>query len=246
MISHLESGSCKSKINWEKMDQLMIENDTTGIIVEPDASTTRAACKEQILLALGLDDSSSVISSTDGGVGILTPASSEDLSRSNSMSSTDGFRPNLLLTPSDRSEDSDGEGSQVTITRRASIDTDDLAQFNFEPREGVLVHRYSTSDSSSQAFSPSPTGIMTPQSESDASGIFVLPERKYACPLCAKNKKKFMTKEGLQTHMESQAHASKIYHCPVSFLLGVDGVEVGGEEVEGEEVQDVEWADGTY
>lgn len=225
MLSHLESGTCKSGITWEKLDQLMIENDTTNIIIEPDAFATRAAYREKILLALDFDDSSSIVS-TDGGVGILTPTSIEDSSRSNSITSSGGYRPNFPLTPSEHSEDSDVEGSQATITRRASIGSDDL-DFDFNPRPGFTRHD-SISSISSQALSLTPTGLLTPQSESNASGVLILPEMEYSCPLCPEQKKKFKTRQGLQAHMESQAHASKIYHCPISFLLDIDGLDIAG------------------
>lgn len=42
---------------------------------------------------------------------------------------------------------------------------------------------------------------------------------EFACPLCSETKKKFRTREALQRHMESQTHASKIYHCPLELLL---------------------------
>lgn len=161
-----------------------------------------------MLLYLGVDTDTD--SSTDGGVTFTPPP----MSRSNSISTEGGAR--IFDTPK--------EGLQGTITPRrnsiGSVNSDDFAAFDFQPR--WAVHPESTS---SHEFS---AGIPTPSPSEDGSedsGVLLdlpaaIEQIKFACPLCSEIKKKFKTREALQKHMESQTHASKIYHCPLGLLLG--------------------------
>lgn len=209
LLYHLESGSCPSGLTWQALAELIIANDPTNIITEPDAAATRAAFAGQMLLYLGIDTDSD--SSTDGGVTFTPPP----MSRSDSSSTEGGAK--IFHTPS--------EGSQGTITPRhnsiGSDNSDDFAAFDFQPR--WVMHPESTS---SREFS---TGIPTPSPSEDGSeesGVLLdLPvaveQIEFGCPLCSETKRKFRTREALQSHMESQTHASKIYHCPLKLLLGL-------------------------
>ena len=83
--------------------------------------------------------------------------------------------------------------------------------------------------------SPSP-GILTPSTgSSDAGGCLLTPDassegsfnwalaptsksKYFRCPLCPPHRKGFATKWALESHLESPAHAPKIFHCPVNLL----------------------------
>lgn len=205
---HLESGSCPSKLTWQTLAELIIAHDPTNIIAEPDAAATRAIFAARMQFYLGIDTDTDF--STDGGVTFTPPP----MSRSNSISTEGGAR--IFDTPS--------EGSQGTITPRrnsiCSTNSDDFATFDFQPR--LVAHPDSTS---SHEFS---TGIPTPWPSEDGSeenGVLLdlpaaIEQIEFACLMCSETKKKFRTRGALQTHMESQTHASKIYHCPLVLLLG--------------------------
>lgn len=162
-----------------------------------------------MMFRLGVDTDSDADTEPDGGVTFTPPP----MSRSNSMSTEGGARI----------FDMSSEGSQGTVTpcgnSIGSVSSDDFAAFDFQPRwvvhpDGIDEHEF-------------PAWIRTPSPSEDGSeesGVLLdLPAvaelNKFACPLCSETKKRFKTREALQTHVGSQTHASKIYHCPLNLLL---------------------------
>lgn len=160
-----------------------------------------------MMLYLGVETDTD--SELDGGVTFTPPP----MSRSNSMSTEGGAR--IFDTPS--------EGSQGTITPRrnsiSSLNSDDFAAFDFQPRGAAHPDSASEHELS--------TGILTPSPSEDGSEENGVPldlpaaaePNEFACPLCSETKKGFRTTGALQTHMRSQTHAPKIYHCPLELLL---------------------------
>lgn len=159
-----------------------------------------------MMLYLGVETDTD--SELDGGVTFTPPP----MSRSNSMSTEGGAR--IFDTPS--------EGSQGTITPRrnsiSSLNSDDFAAFDFQPRGAAHPDSASGHELS--------TGILTPSPSEDGSEENGVPldlpaaaePNEFACPLCSETKKGFRTTGALQTHMRSQTHAPKIYHCPLELL----------------------------
>lgn len=206
LLYHLESGSCPSKLTWKALAELVIAHDHTNNITEPDAAASRAAFAEQMMLYLGVDTDTDTDSEPDGGVTFTPPP----MSRSNSTSTEGGARI----------FDISSEGSQTPWGNSlGSVSSDDLAALDFQPR--WVEHPDSTNEREFPAWdwTPSPS-----EDGSEDSGVLLdLPAvtelNEFACALCSKTKKRFRTREALQTHMESQTHASKIYHCPLDLLL---------------------------
>lgn len=162
-----------------------------------------------MMLYLGVDTDSDTDTEPDSGVTFTPPP----MSRNNSMSTEGGARIFDLSS----------KGSQGTVTpwgnSICSVSSDDFAAFDFQPR--WVVHPDSTDEHKFSAWirTPSPS-----EDGSEESGVLLnLPAitelNEFACPLCSKTKKRFKTREALQMHMESQTHASKIYHCPLDLLL---------------------------
>lgn len=222
MLAHLESGACASKLTRHMIDDIVIANDPTNMITDPVAVQTRA--RDRMMIT-----SSMYSSSTDGSV-MFTP-SEASIAYSNrtaseswggiSTDSSDG-----TITPGYVGSDTDSDEFQFTSSGTTRLNSISSSSY------GYLSTPDDSSDSGSGVFltpSDSGSGMFTPTSAASLSSQLTI--NKLMCPMCPTSSKQYKSMNALHTHMQSQAHAAKIYHCPpASLMLGNDHKSSGKRE----------------
>lgn len=229
MLAHLESGACPSKLTRRMIDDLVIANDPTNIITDPAAVDTMLRDRMMI--------TSSSYSPSVGGSVMFTPSQTSIAYSSRGSENwddifTDGNDSDGVATFDDESSSSDSEDSQS--------DSDD-SRFTSSGTVTPTLDR-----SSSSIFGHAPTPSI---SSSSVGGVFLTPSAStsrfftpseasfssqlipstFTCPLCPEqNPKQYKDINSLHIHMQSRAHASKIYRCPSpSLMLGSDHKSTG-------------------
>lgn len=153
LVAHMENGTCRSGMNRQKLNRLVL-----------------------------MQDSEHLITSSDGSFESLGWASLEnepDLSSSGIMTPSTDSGEGVMLTPS---------SSQMDLM---SLVVRDLTGLDL-------------SDTDSDC------------TELPADGI-------YLCPLCPNSLRRFNGRKALDQHMQSPAHMSKIFHCPLILFQGNSG-----------------------
>lgn len=194
LLNHLESGSCKSGMNREKLNQLIIYHDEHRHITCVNAATIDDLLRKTEPASLGTSACSWRNETDCDPRAVLTP-SSQSINESQSypfnysaISSDDGDDESfggVLLTPS--SGDISSEMSPVRSPQ-------------FWPDDGL-----------SEIDQREPLVEKAP------------PSRLLRCLLCPPGHRFFRSARSLQMHMDSPVHAPKIFHCPMAFVSSASG-----------------------
>lgn len=243
MLTHIESGFCRSKLNRDIIDDIIIANDPTNIITEAAAVEVRAQDRASIasseysssidgsvfLTSSEADSdfeqfgSDIMVGSISGSDGTITPRArrvSDHGSDSNSDSDDDDY--NGLPTPSDSE-------NGVTLTPSDSEDSDYCyLPTPSDSEDDVYLTPSNSGDSRSGVY-------LTPSETSGAGSLFTmstdtlcsLPQPTVIkCPICpAHIKRTFPNIDALHTHLRSKVHQPKIYHCPSPDAPGSDAAD---------------------
>lgn len=225
MLAHLESGACASKLTRDMIDDLIIANDPTNIITDPVAVGTRA--RDRMLIT------SSIYSSSIDGSAMFTP--SETNSTYTSSVSSENWDDIFASSNSSDGTITPGQGRSSSEGSEGSIAGSDDLQFmssvgTATPTHGSISSSTFSYFSTPSVSSDSRSGVpLTPSNSgseyftpSEASFSSQLSTIKLSCPLCpASSTKQYKDINALNTHLRSQIHAAKIYHCPpASLMLG--------------------------
>jgi DNA-directed RNA polymerase subunit RPC12/RpoP len=218
MIAHLESGACKSKLNRQKLDDLIRQHDTANVVLKVEYSNP-----------------ANLLSS-----GLLTP-----METPSSLPPFHGASfPFPAASVEDRSDSDDEEATEIHYRRRSSSHTADDCTIQGPPFVGTSLPRFSPtiseipdSDSDEEgtiiltptssisrresfSFAPSSpvipltSGVSTPRSTYSTT-LFLQRVFGRTCYLC---NREFKNETAAQQHATSTAHAPRIYHCP-TFLF---------------------------
>jgi len=225
MMSHLESGACKSGLNRQKIDDVIRQHDTSNVILKVGAGSSSQTIQDAVpnhappVAAGSIKDIDSDSDSDDEGTIILTPATATSFSRRESFA--DIHTPSTLsgfATP-----------QSYTTSSHQEIPTPSTLSGYSTPRSyatGFVDTESPTSFSRRESFSDIPTpsstlsGLSTPRSnitgfgETDLQFVFG-PGFERICYIC---NREFSTPKALQTHLDGLAHAPRIYKCP-TFLF---------------------------
>ncbi|KAF8539761.1 hypothetical protein BDD12DRAFT_82802 [Trichophaea hybrida] len=214
MLSHLESGACKSGLNRQKIDDVIRQHDTSNMILKVGAGSSSQTIQDAApnhptpapARSIGeADADSDSDSDSDGGCTIiLTPTTETSFSRRASFaeihtpsSTLSGFAtPHSYATPLHQ------EGFSNIPTPSSALSGYSTPQFftsefveAFPP--GALTPSFTLS------------GLSTPHSNITGFG------NGRVCYICNRT---FMSPKILQMHLEGLAHAPRIYKCP-TFLF---------------------------
>jgi hypothetical protein len=185
MLTHIESGFCRSKINRELIDNIIIANDPTNIITNRVAVEERA--QDRISLA------SSEYSDSINGSGLLTPSDVDsNFEEFDSDTLTDDGRSEGTIVPHNRSR-ALGPGSDSDSDSDSNSDSDE--GYRLVPRVDAQRHGHlnTPSDSGeSDVYIPKPrTSVQSHghhfmssddgesgsylQTPSDSDGVYLTP-----------------------------------------------------------------------
>ncbi|KAK3707635.1 hypothetical protein LTR37_011983 [Vermiconidia calcicola] len=228
-LFHLESGKCKSGMDRKKLyavvhandaDRHITSNENTKAIISIAASdygnqiSPRAVTRRALAdLERGLERVSTSSSSASGFV--LTPEDSETYTGTTS----NGFP---IHTP----DDSDAASvvsslggvdiaTPTASTSRSTTSTDNGVKLNLRTRS----HSTSGWDYVTNARVCTPTATSVAGS-STATITYDTINKAWPCMICNKT---FKTKHRLLMHLDSPAHAPKLFHCPPAAVLGISG-----------------------
>ena len=213
MLNHLESGKCSSNINTQTVNKAIMNNDPTGIITEPNARQgldNWHQNQQSLLLTLTKEDPKHLIGNAGEQSRLLRP-----------------------LEADEDDEDSDEDDGGVAILTPNSFYSADIDGAALTPcLNGELTP---LSSAETPRFSG---GMLTPRSHQGAPNPLILQsllslsasasKTTHSCPLCP-TQRVFHSSFALQAHIESAAHAPKIYHCPIS-LLDPDLMNISGKK----------------
>ncbi|PWW71699.1 hypothetical protein C7212DRAFT_360441 [Tuber magnatum] len=219
LLTHLESGFCKSGITRDKIDRAIIAQDRANIITDPDAVLARQTAN----LSLANSEVSSICDSSR----FDTPDDSSDAGSIYPQSEAfDGHprRPTaggIWLTPGSFSNEASsslgdsglyapGGSSTGTATPTAGVSGGGGIPVNIPPFS-------TTSFSSTDNYTPSTSSMASNQPVAeltlDQLRSWLLPDGTFECPICpdppsttpTAGKPSFPTFAELQTHMQSPA-----------------------------------------
>ncbi|KAF8847347.1 hypothetical protein BDZ45DRAFT_755004 [Acephala macrosclerotiorum] len=193
LLNHLESGHCGSGMTRAKIHQLVFAHDsnryiTSAEVDEPIRSAEHASASQ-------ISHLSDLVESSDnlpGNISSPPPVSDDD---SLSEWSVVGHGP---LTPTT----SDSDWSIIGGDASTPAHSDNASEWSFMSED--LVHISSNT-------SPFDTKL-------DISSHNGTISQKWRCHLCGPNRKPFLSVRAYQAHVNSAAHAPKIFHCPLSFM----------------------------
>ncbi|KAF8248644.1 hypothetical protein K440DRAFT_599869 [Wilcoxina mikolae CBS 423.85] len=200
MMAHLESGACRSKINRKRIDDLIRQHDTSNVILNIGAGRS-----SQSLSSAASPTPSGTIEYTelpdadsdDEGTIIFSPASSATVSRHEEAII---FSPVSSATMSNHEETIIfSPVSSATMSRHE------------ETSATISLHENFTEN----AVIPTPSCTLSPPS-TPRSAEYILDSDR-VCFICGKE---FGATTGLQSHLNSLAHAPRIYHCPTFLFTG--------------------------
>jgi len=216
MLQHLESGSCRSKLNRAAIDALMRKHDPAGAITIQDAPTTAGH-----MARLHAAKFSRSVCARREEVAVVMDAGQDDKWGWNGL-----LAPNKNMTEAavvtDPNDDVKGEWDNfstllgdVTVEEEEKYDETLTPESILTPESGLtpmytLFRRNSTASTS--------TSVLIPTVRESSSHM----ASPRSCSICFRT---FPSTTGLQMHMASPVHAPPMYHCPIDFLgsVGLDG-----------------------
>jgi len=197
LLNHLESGCCSSGMTRAKIHHLVLAHDSNRYITSVEAvEAIRSAehtSASQISHLSDLVESSSEY--LPGSKSPLLPLFSDDDNTSewSVVGHGDG---QLTFTPSDSDWTIIG-GDALTPAH-----SDNASEWSFMSED--LAHMLSHT-------SPIDTKL-------DISSHNGTVSQKRRCHLCGPNRRPFLSLRAYQAHVNSAAHAPKIFHCPLSLM----------------------------
>ncbi|PUU77014.1 hypothetical protein B9Z19DRAFT_1087182 [Tuber borchii] len=225
LLAHLESGSCKSGITWDKLDDAIIAQDRTNIITDPVAVLARKI--------RNLSLTNSEVSSICDGSTFDTPDNSSDAESICAQSkASDNYLKShtaggVSLTPDASLNEASSSSSGGSGTCTPSGDSTGTAT----PTAGVSgsggipissppfsITSFSSTD---DLWTPSTSSIASNQPPAeptiDQLRSWLLPDGTFECPICPPNtatftRPSFATLAGLQTHMQSPTAHPQLNH----------------------------------
>lgn len=203
LLFHLEGGNCKSGMNRAKVDMLVHQHDTARQITSSaNIRRVTAAAAAATTASLG---SHRDLASQLGGLSIRHRGSSvfgrvTDVSDADStISDNDNGVPLYTPTTSVRSHSNNHSLSGDSTPRQSSRATSEWSFIN---------------EQTNRTRAP-PAARGSSSSSSTLLGATNVPQN-LLCPVCDKS---FRLHTSLVKHLESAAHASKLYHCPTGLAL---------------------------
>ena len=194
LLDHLESGKCKSKMNRQTLNQLVILHDTDHHITNKDAASMIGGAPDPLQQASLPGNLPSTINTSDESSEI------EQVSQDSDDESVESFG-GVSLSPSPDIDEHDYD-----IVRTPSPDDNVSGWSMISCYRGRSLDGISSTNSDFQM-----SRILTPPPSPSPSKK---PLEPY-CPLCLRIFKSMLA---LQMHQNSPAHAPKIFHCPVAFI----------------------------
>ncbi|KAK5112313.1 hypothetical protein LTR85_011585 [Meristemomyces frigidus] len=194
LVLHLESGGCASGMNRLKLNAVVHQHDTARHITYAENAPAAISAAASVAGLTSKISRTSLTSSVGSGVLIETPDESDAASVTSEGSG-------VLLAPS------------VTTGRSRASSVG-----------GVVLTPSSTSQALCEWSYITNGNGMTPANTSVASSIADTithnnPDGTWPCTICGKSFKK---KGHLLDHLNSVAHAPKMFHCPTA-LVGLHG-----------------------
>ncbi|KAF8246307.1 hypothetical protein K440DRAFT_632318 [Wilcoxina mikolae CBS 423.85] len=221
MLSHLESGKCKSGLNRQKIDDVIRQHDTSNMILKVGAGSSSqtiqdAAPNHPTPAPAGSIEEVDADSDSDSDGGctiILTPTTETSFSRRASFAEihTPSSTLSGFATPYSYSTPSQQEGFSNIPTPSSALSGYSTPQFF----TSGFVEAFPPG-----IFTPSSTlsGLYTPRSNitgfGEADFQFAFGNGR-VCYICNRT---FSSPKVLQIHLDSLAHAPRIYKCP-TFLF---------------------------
>ena len=217
-LFHVESGKCRSGMTRQKLYDIVHQHDTDRHITYVGnapatssiaSSTSGGSVTGSHVTSLEPDFDRLSISSSDSGV-ILTPDGSD------SSTVTAGVR-GIVLTP----DDSD---AATEISRAGGVvlnPTVTASRSQASSSSGVFLTPSGSTQSDGEWSYVTSNRNLTPTTTSiDGSSVSTITyetaRRIWPCGIC---NKEFKTKRRLLQHMNSPAHAPKLFHCPPAAVL---------------------------
>lgn len=211
LIFHLESGGCKSGMNRVKLNAIVHLHDSSrhityaknapgALSAAPSMSSLTSSFDGLSMSARStksgvistLDDSDTVsISSTDNGV-LLTPTATSDAASISSFGNGVRLTPSATTSHSRASSISSAGGAMLTPSATTS--------------EWTLI-----TNSLKSKLTPSTTSL------ADSTTSTIMPDDKGRWP-CNSCPRTFTKHRHLLDHLNSPAHAPKLFHCPTAML----------------------------
>ncbi|KAL2070080.1 hypothetical protein VTL71DRAFT_14760 [Oculimacula yallundae] len=206
LLNHLESGCCASGITRAKMHQLVFAHDPNRYITSVEAvkmilPSEHISASQTSYLSDVVDFSSD--NPPEDHSPPLSPDSEDDI-LSEWFADDRGL---LELTTSASDSDTDSDWSMIRGAVLTPTYSDNASEWSFVSEDIVQV-----SSNSLLSFHTNP----------DANSNKDTTSQERRCQLCAPNRKPFGSVRAYQAHVNSAAHAPKIFHCPLSFIPKVD------------------------
>lgn len=189
LVLHLESGGCASGMNRLKLNAVVHQHDTARHITYKENAPAAISAAASVASVTSKMSSMS-LSSTGSGVLIATPDESDTMSVTSEGSG-------VVLTPS----------AMTSRSRASSVG-------------GVILTASGTSQALSEwSYITNSNGI-TPAATSAAGSTTDTithnnPDGTWPCTICDRSFKK---KGHLLDHLNSPAHAPKLFHCPAALV----------------------------
>ncbi|KAH9222194.1 hypothetical protein DL95DRAFT_326446 [Leptodontidium sp. 2 PMI_412] len=198
LLNHLESGCWSSGMTRAKMHQLAFAHDPNRYITSAEAvksiSSSEHISASQTSHLSDLVESSSENPPEDQSTPLPLVSGDDSLREWSAV----GRGPLTLTT-------SDSDWSVISGAALTPAYSDNASEWSFVSED--LVHI------SSNAF---PFDV-----DLDTSSHRGIMSQERRCQLCGPNRKPFRSVRAYQAHVNSAAHAPKIFHCPLSFIPNV-------------------------
>ena len=224
LLDHLESGRCRSKINRQDINNLVLAHDTECIIISGDDSSIEQYSSSTFPSSLPLRPDLIPTSSTFTNPSLAPLSANDDAA----CPKNDGFLEDLnvsngvsLVSPiRHRAEHmSDPFQEDLTISDQVSLRSSVSPTFcKVESDGNSFLQDLTTSNGVSLArYIPVSPRTLNPAT-ARRSSISIAPQKEapFACHLCPSYRQPFSTQIALQQHLASPTHAPKMFHCPTN------------------------------
>ncbi|RAL67795.1 hypothetical protein DID88_008522 [Monilinia fructigena] len=198
LLNHLESGCCRSGMTRVKMHLLVFAHDPNRYITSVEAVKSIRSSNIQTSHLSDLVEPSSENPSKDQFIP-LSPVSDDDDSLSEWSAIDRG-----PLTPTT----SDSDWSIIGEAVLTPTHSNNASEWSFVSGDHVSSNTFPV------------------DTDRDASSHISTISQARHCQLCEPNRKPFRSVRAYQAHVNSAAHAPKIFHCPLSLIPKVKALDL--------------------